>query len=50
MSDEPVFVEVTVTCQDPLCGNGGHPITFSVPQGCLVVCGVCGATLVEAIR
>ena len=51
MSDmsDLIFVSITVTCVNPDCENKDHDITFDVPQGCKVVCGVCGTTLVEAI-
>jgi hypothetical protein len=47
LPDDIPFVEVTVTCNHPNCDNRGHPITFTVPQGCKIVCGVCNTVLVE---
>ncbi|MGV0949368.1 MAG: hypothetical protein ACOYB3_01760 [Azonexus sp.] len=44
---EIAFVTITVTCVTEGCLNQNIPITFDVPRGCRVACGVCGSVLVE---
>ena len=47
---EFTMVEVTVTCATEGCLNSGIPITFTVPEGCQIVCGVCGSDITGSVR
>lgn len=43
--DEPLTIEITVTCHTTDCENSGIPITLTTVEGAQVVCGPCGAEL-----
>ena len=43
--DEPLTIEITVTCHTTGCENADIPITLTTVEGAQVVCGPCGAEL-----
>jgi hypothetical protein len=44
---ETRFASVTVTCHTEGCGNAEQPITFDIPEGGAVACGVCGEPITD---
>lgn len=49
---EPVFVNATVTCHTPDCGNAEIPLDIQVvdTDSPVVICGPCGQPITDVIR
>jgi hypothetical protein len=45
--DEPTMADVTATCRTEDCANAGAAIVLTIPEGCGIVCGVCGEPITD---